>query len=223
MNLEQLIARFRQDARDVQDPPLWSDESVTDWLNDAVAEAAVRGRLLLEADRPQVCTIALVPAQSVYLLHPALYEITYLAYQADGSSKADELSLVSTEWLDRNHPGWRHRRIEQVRWAVQGERSIRLVPPPARSGRLLLEGYRLPLRLMSNPTDVPEIHTFSHDKLVLWALYRAFSQPDADGFDAQRAAAAERDFTAYFGRRPDADLRRQTREDVPHVTESIFL
>ena len=62
----------------------------------------------------------------------------------------------------------------------------------------------------------------SHQHLVYWALHRAFSQPDSDGFDPQRAATAEATFTGYFGARPDADLRRATRHDVPQVNVGYF-
>ncbi|MCG3783326.1 hypothetical protein [Delftia acidovorans] len=223
MTLQELIERFRADAKDCETPYLWSPELVTAWLNEAVAEAAVRGRLLLEVDRPQVCQIQVIEGQASYPLHAALYEITYLAYKVDGTREPQALTLVSTEWLDRQQPGWRHRRLDRMCWAVQGENSIRLVPAPSRDGLLVLEGYRLPLLPMRDPGESPEIHAFSHEKLVLWALHRAFSQPDADGFDPTRAAAAEAEFTRYFGRRPDSDLRRQTREDQPHVTESIIL
>ena len=223
MTLQELINRFRADSKDCVKPYLWGEELVTAWLNEAVAEAAVRGRLLLEVERPQVCHVPVKEGQATYPLHPALYEITYLAYEIDGAREPQELTLVSTEWLDRHQPGWRHKRLDCMRWAVQGERSIRLVPAPPRDGRLVLEGYRLPLRPMCSSGESPEIHAFSHEKLVLWALHRAFSQPDADGFDPTRAAAAEAEFTRYFGRRPDSDLRRQTREDQPHVTESIIL
>ena len=223
MNLKDLIARFRVAADDEVETYRWTDKKITMWLNDAVAEAAVRGRLLLESSLAGICRIAAKEGQSTYQLHPALYEITHLSYACDGASEPQQLDLVSTEWLDRNQPGWRHKRMDRVRWAVQSEGAIRLVPAPPRDGLIMLEGYRLPLSEMRSGADVPEIHAFSHDKLVLWALYRGFSQPDSAAFDPTRAELSEREFTKYFGRRPDSDMRRETREDVPHVTESIIL
>ena len=46
MTLADLIRRFRVLADDKVQPYLWADEDVIDWLNDAQAQAAVRGRLL---------------------------------------------------------------------------------------------------------------------------------------------------------------------------------
>jgi hypothetical protein len=40
--------------------------------------------------------------------------------------------------------------------------------------------------------------------------------PDSELQAEDKAAAALARFTAYFGNRPDADLRRMTREDVEH-------
>ena len=72
-------------------------------------------------------------------------------------------------------------------------------------------------------TAAPEISELHHEHLVNWALHKAFSIPDAEGFDPQRAQDAERDFTEYFGIRPDSDLRRITREDVPHTVEAFWV
>lgn len=80
-----------------------------------------------------------------------------------------------------------------------------------------MEVYRLPIKLLVNDSDKPEIHEAHHAYLVHWALHRAFSKPDSDGFDPQRADTSERAFTDYFGPRPDSDLRRSTRHDEPQV------
>ena len=48
--------------------------------------------------------------------------------------------------------------------------------------------------------------------LNLLEAYQAAKQNDP----TYRAAMAEQAFTEYFGQRPDSDLRRITREDVPH-------
>ena len=81
---------------------------------------------------------------------------------------------------------------------------------------LQLEGYRVPLSAMQNDTDKPEINQIHHVHLIQWALHKAFSVPDSEFFDPNRSALAEQQFTDYFGPRPDSDLRRITREDIPH-------
>lgn len=219
MNLAELIRRYRTDANDKVVPYFATDEEVTAWLNDAVAEAAIRGRLIHESDDPDMCSIAVVADTSVYSLHAAMYELSHLSFKRDAQAERCPVMLVSTEWLDAGMPGWRDC-AGLPKFAVQSDKSLRLVPRPIEAGTLLLEGYRLPLApMVSADTDQPELNEAHHRHLVQWVLHQAFSVPDTEFFDPDRAARAEAMFTQYFGARPDSDMRRETREDVPqHVT-----
>lgn len=215
MNLEALITAFRVDAKDHSVPPLFDEEHVIAWLNEAQNEAAVRGRLLHESAHSAVCEVAVQAGLSTYRLHESLYEIDYLAFRPVGSDCAQPVALKSLGELDRMIPGWRTR-SGRVEFAVQDDLSLRLAMKPEANGTLLIEGYRLPLEPMATESDEPEIHAAHHRHLVNWALHRAFSVPDADAFDPNRAINAERAFTAYFGPSPDSDLRRITRHDQEH-------
>ena len=221
MNLEQLIAQFRIDAEDLVQPYLWLDEWVASWLTEAVSEAAVRGRLIYEAANPSVCQIAVAANAATHDLHKSLFELVHLRFQATGAATSSVLSIKAREELDRIRPGWRDE-TGTPRYAVQDDTRITLVPRPEVAGTLHVEGYRVPLKALENDTDKPEIHEAHHRHLVHWALHRAFTKPDSETIDPQRAAAAEAAFTRYFGPSPDADLRRRTREDVPHVNQGFF-
>lgn len=221
MTLADLIRRFRSQAGDKTAPHLWAEDDVIDWFNDAQAQACMRGRLLLEAANPAICVIDIEAGRHTYPLHAKLYEIADIRFKAAGASRSEPLKLRSSEWLDERYPDWRdvHR---ATAYAIQGETSIRLVSTPVKRGVLTMEGYRLPMRAMKAPIDKPEIHEGSHEQLVHWALHKAFSVPDSDGIDLQRAAIAEDAFTAYFGLLPDSDMRRITREDAPQ-TNKVYL
>jgi len=146
-----------------------------------------------------------------------LYELVQLRVKtAADPSRSQRLNLVSREWLDANVSDWRDQQ-GGILYAIQGDTTIRLVGTPSEAGVLLIEGYRLPLDPLEDEGDEPEIHAAHHEKLIQWALHRAFSVPDAETFDPNRSAAAEAEFTRYFGPMPDANLRRITREDAPHV------
>ena len=232
MTLEELVAAYRLRANDSAEPPFCSDAMVVGWLNEAQRQACIRGRLLHEYTNDDVCEIALTPGQTQYALHTAVYEITYLCL-TPVAGPTRPLDLVSAEWLDRTQPRWRELDYEG-RWAIQSDASIRVVAPVDAGDVLRLECYRLPLADMALmpdppptppdplPVTAPEIHQAHHAHLVDWVLYRAFSVPDAEIFDATRSAQAEADFTRYFGELPDSDLRRVTREDVPHHNLAIL-
>ena len=221
MNLEDLIRRFRVLAQDTEQPFLWSDEAVIDWLNDAHAQACVRGRLIREDENPAVCQIALAPGQHTYPLHASVYELINLRIKGSGTEPSRPMSIKSREWLDANVCDWRDM-DEPSPWLIQDDTTLRVVGAIQAGDVLHLECYRLPLKQLANDMDKPEIHAAHHVHLIQWALHKAFSVPDADGFDAARSAAAEAEFTAYFGPMPDSDMRRTTREDVVHHNVSIF-
>ena len=63
MKLAELIKRFRVLAHDNVQPYFTEDEALTAWLNDAVSEAAIRGRLIHTSNEPLVCEVTLTPNQ----------------------------------------------------------------------------------------------------------------------------------------------------------------
>jgi len=212
MTLDELTKDFRTTAQDTVAPYLFDQSDVARWLIEAEQEACIRGRLLHDSS----FEVDIAAGESVYPLSQALYEIDHLGLLEAGSTERCPLKLVSREWLDDNMSGWRDR-SDIPRFAIQSDTSIRLVPTPRLGGTLKLEGYRLPVRgLTAEKTSKPEISAAHHRHLVNWALHRAFSVPDSETLDLGRADAALAAFTAYFGERPDCDLRRITRQDVEH-------
>lgn len=223
MNLEQLIAQFRIDADDMQSPPLWESEWIAAWLTEAQAEAAIRARLLYEAADPAICEIAVTAGVATYPLHKSLYELAHLRFKPTGSTQSEPVHLKAREELDRIRPGWRDRTSTQPCFAIQDDTRITLVDRPSVAGTLYVEGYRRPLRELVNDNDKPEINEAHHIHLVHWALHRAFTKPDSETIDPQRAAAAEAAFTRYFGPSPDADLRRSTRHDEVQTNKAFWV
>jgi hypothetical protein len=219
MRWDQLEKRFRADVRDTQPEYFFAPTWVKEALLEAEAEACVRGRLLHESDNESVCLIDVAAGVSAYPLHPALYEIDHIAFLEEGAATRKPVRLSSTEELDRTVIDWRDK-TGPVDYAIQSDKSIRLALRPEKSGRLILEGYRLPV---SENKPGPEIHSVHHLRLIDWVLHLAFLLPDSETIDLSRAAGAEARFTAYFGARPDSDLRRITREDVAHGNKAYWV
>lgn len=213
MTRDDLVREFRIATQDRQEPYRWAADWLDGWLREAEAEACVRARLLHESANEDVCEVYVYAGEASYPLHPALYEIDHIGLREAGCDRRRPLRLVSQEWLDDHVRDWRDL-TGRTEYAIQGDTGIRLVPAPERDGVLLLEGYRLPLERTGEWR--PEIHKVHHLQLLQWVLFRAYSVPDADLMDPERAALAERTFTNYFGHRPDSDLRRITREDTDH-------
>lgn len=220
MNLKELIRRFRTLTHDKAEPGFWSDEELKDWFNDAQEQACIRGRLLRDDATSAVVQIALEPSQRTYPLHESVYEIISITLRGRSGPRA--ITLKSREWLDEYNQDWRDEQERPAVWAIQDETSLRIVGRIEEGDVLHLDVYRLPLELLSLSTDEPEIHKASHVHLIDWVLHQAYSVPDTEAFDPQRSALAEQKFTSYFGELPDSDMRRMTREDVPHHNRAIL-
>lgn len=225
MTLADLIKEFRTQANDKVEPFFWSEEEVAGYLNLAQQEAAIRGRLILEVADPDICKISVTAGDELYKLNDLIYELSYLSFKKTGGIKSENLRLVSGEYLDDLcGPSWRDRSGNPV-YAIQADKWIRLVPKPERDGTISIEGYRRPVTMPLDDAETvePEINEAHHPYLVDWALHKAFSIPDTEAFDPERSAKSEQAFTDYFGQRPDSDLRRITREDVPHHVKGFWV
>ena len=62
----------------------------------------------------------------------------------------------------------------------------------------------------------PEISPTHHRHLVKWVLHRAYSRPETDMFDPEKANRALKEFVDYFGERPDASNRNRASASRPH-------
>lgn len=215
MHREALRRRVRLLAQDTTLPYLWQDEDIDDWLNEAQQEAAIRARLLraTPASHPALCEFSLTAGETAIALPEQLYEISYQEWVIGAERRP--LKLVSREWMDTTLPGWRAMPAGEPDYLVQDRQALEVVPPPIAAGAVLIEGYRLP-EPMGGDDEEPDIPLAHHIYLVQWALHVGYSMPDAEMFNAGKSAAAEAEFTRYFGARPDADLRADTRNDETH-------
>lgn len=222
MTLRELILSFRVEANDKVQPYFHEDDILKLWFNEAVQEACIRGRLIREWVNDEVCHINILAGKVQYQLHESLYEIISARIHYDNSS-SHPLKIVSTEMLDRIYGSedWRSR-TGDPEYLIQGDTDIRIVPAPTKNTTLRLEGYRLPLQDMIELDDKPDISKAHHRHLVNWVLYKAFSVPDEEFVDGDKSAIALANFEQYFGLRPDSDLRRMTRHDVPQVVHPFM-
>jgi len=222
MRLEQLIAQFRVDSEDKLEPYLFSDDSIIQWLNEAQEEACIRANLLHESDDESVCEIDVQAGVMTYPVHASIICITRAAFTPVGSTGEVEMHQTDAYELDRTRPGWRQL-VGTPTSLIHNDTHIRLGCRPDADGVIRLEVQRLPLNPMLGDADEPEIAAIHHRHLVHWALYRAFSIPDAEVHDAERTARAESAFARIFGMGVDADTRRTGHANVPHHTQPCWM
>ena len=219
MTLEQLLARTRNLADDIVagGAELWTDEILTEYLNEAEVEACIRAKLIEEIGTVR-CELALVEDQRIYDLDPLVLGV--MAARIRGESCDLDRAAIENVRFARNFGG------RPRAYALMGDASdaagIKLVfdrvAPPDTTDILDLHIHRRPLEPMEDPADEPEIGVVHHDALPYWALHLAFLHRDTDAEDPQRSADMAARFTARFGVRVDANVaRKQRRRRAPVV------
>lgn len=161
MNLKELRDRFRKRADDESQPYFWSDDNVDAKLNDAVAEAAVRARLIFDEGTP-ICQIPIVYGQAVYQCDPSIYEIMdayIVSSEQSDPNNGRQLILTSQTTLDEQNgmnvrrsfgnsairsfyqntlPYWAGGNWRtwkgQPRYLIQDQSRLQLVPQPVSAG-----------------------------------------------------------------------------------------
>jgi len=216
--VEQLIAEFRRVLQDAELPYLWSDDEICLYLTDAVNEACTRASLIEDRTTAAVCAFSTVSNTASYPLHQSVHRIKRVT--VDGYP----LFETSVEYLDQVMRNWETKTGNPNFYMAEGETKIRLVPTPDDVYSVAMTVYRTPLLdLTTDDTDAsPEIHSRFHMQLMPWVYRCALLKQDAETSDKARAAEYEGIFTASFGQRIDANVRRKQRDKRPPVVSMVW-
>lgn len=209
MKMEALEAEFRLTEQDIVEPFLFLSEEIATWATQAEEEAAIRANLIRDSEE-----LTVKAGDTAVALPSLLYDIQYVECQyPDGTTT--EVFAKDRGTLDQERPGWRAETCRPQDY-IHDDKQMVLGGIAEADCTLYVEFYRRPKKALSAASDVPEIAAVHHLNLLDWVRYRAYLKPDIDTQDNKRALAAEASFTAYFGRRKTADLRRAQNAVVPH-------
>ena len=211
MTLLELLTELREDyLDDTVAPYLWGDPTLKRFLNRAQVEAAMRQRLLVDETTAAICEVTLVADQASYPLDSRIVLVEDI--------RLDNIPLTkrTKAQLDRIEPAW-HLRTGTVDTYLQNDLTITLLPTPtaAEDGKkLYLRVWRLPAESMVNNADTPEIPLQHHRDLLWFALGEAFSLPDEDTQNTQRADTYYNRFDRVFGSPMPADVLAHRRREA---------
>lgn len=207
MEAGDLLALFRRRVDDTAAQPLYEDAQVYDFLNDAVRQAALRKRLLLDNSTAEVCVYAvdgLTEGYATVTLHSRVLAVR----SARWSGSTTPLHLTTLKVMDKDRPDWTSATASIPTHLVVDRESgkIDLWPAPEEDGTLTLAVWRLPLDVeeCEDESDEPAVDEVFHVDLIDWMEHLAYLQKDSEQNDLQRSAAAESRFTNKFGRLPSA-------------------
>ncbi len=209
MILRSLIDLFRIRSQDKVRPYLWPDDELAPWFSEAEKEAAIRSRLIHDSEEFTVKT-----GETTVDLPGSLFDIQYAELRY-GDGTAREITGTDRQTLNSSRPGWRTK-VEPPVDYIHDDKALVFGAVADADCTLYLEFYRIPREALEGDDDAPEISENHHMNLVDWVLFRAYSKPDPDTQNPGKAEDAEGRFIAYFGARPDADLRRRQNANRPH-------
>ena len=208
MNLGEMTAEWREDNRDTGTPPLFSDELPARLFSEAEEEGSIRKCLIRET-----VTIPIVAGDMELELADGIFEVrTARIVEGDTSYW---LSPSDRYEQDRLFIGWRTETARPNAF-IHDDKSLTLNRLVATDADLVLEVFRTPTAAMVDADDEPEISSVHHRKLYGWVTFKAYSIPDNERQDAPRAAGGLAEFERYFGKRPDANHRRNNNANRPH-------
>lgn len=220
--LGQLIEDCREELDDEVAPYLWDDTYLTKRLNEAVEEAAVRARLLVESSRADICQVALVAGQAQYTLHPSVVVIRRAVLASD---RSDPLCRTTTAALDGHRCRWRAEAgTPEFLVRDQQSRTFFVSPVPTQDDVLHLTVWRRPTddELMEDSSDEPCIDEAHHDKLMHWACFRALSKRDSEQNSSKDAERHQFEFETAFGPRPTAAQLQVLATDPVTGTRAVW-
>lgn len=224
MELRELLDTCREETDDELEPYLCSDKRFVKYLNEAMREAAVRARLLVESTLPAVCAITMVPGQASYVLDASVLIIRRAVLRTE---PGDPLCRTTTAVLDCTSHDWRTRPGTPRFLAVDQQgagRKLTLSPVPDKVDTLDLTVVRLPVDAElfeeDDETAEPPFEQRHHEKLVHWAVFRAMSARDVEQGSTNNADRHLQLFEQHFGPMPTAAALQQLSTDRVSGTQA---
>ncbi len=212
MNLGTLIENWWQDELDTVTPPMNSFENLARWFSEAEEEAAIRKNLLRVTEEFDI-----VPGDTEFEVPSGIFEIrTARIVEAGQTYWLDPSDRYEQDRLFKN---WRDTTSRPSAF-IHDDNSLTLNRIVETAATLKLEAYRVPSAVMTTDSSEPEISSVHHRRLAAWVNYRAYSVPDADFMNMDKAAKGLADFEDYFGPRPNANYRRDNNANRPHSVKA---
>lgn len=188
MTLSDLIDYTRKHVlRDNAVPPLWPDDLIVAYLNEAQQKVASRTHELVLADRE----VSLSADEALYPLDPDVVQV----YNARLSDYFERLVPLTENWTPVLQITSRPTHYNTDRET----QTITFYPTPDTAYTAILRIARLPVALtLDNIEAEPEIKAQYHLHLADWAAYRCFGNDDADGRNDGAAANAEKRWNLFI-------------------------
>lgn len=186
---------------------LWTDATLTRYINEAQRRFARKGLVIRDSKTTDCCEVTLVAGQTEYTLHPSVIAVVSAKVAGDtadmrrvGHSVLDTVQPPDTLFFDVNqlaalapskpYAFTTDETVVSDENDSKGVVSLRVFPAPSAAYdgiKVYLRVVRLPLDILRNARDVPEIPEDHHLEMLDWAAYLALRIVDVDAGNPARA------------------------------------
>lgn len=196
MNLSELRDLFRYTTGDTAKPPLWKDEEIDEYANDAVDEACRRANLIVDSTS-DLAQVSLSAGDSYFDIDESIIYIRRAILASVGRTLCPKVSRS----MDEEVPNWEAATasVPMVFVPDWNTGKVALWPPSSSADTIRMTVIRTPKDEMVNDEDEPEIAKRFHRALLDWMLHLGYLKQDADTFDPKKAAQHEERFAGEFG------------------------
>lgn len=206
MNVEELYDRFRADVQDEEQPFLWSDTLVFQYM-DSAYKTFVRLTGGIADFTSDLCFVDIVSGEATAAVDKRILRFKHAYRVSDGSkievvnqtdlafARDNDYGMIRPIYLDTT-PG-------PVRYMVVGAQRgvVRWIQVPEANDQAQLYVDRLPLTKITEDVDP----SFEFDEVgeehvpffSLWMQHLAYQKPDPDAYDPKRSESSKTEFEAY--------------------------
>lgn len=222
------ILNDRSDRTGGSSDYLWTDATLTRYINEAQRRFARKGLVIRDSKTADCCEVTLVADQTEYTLHPSVLAVVSAKLDGEandlargGHSAFGTYHQPDTYYFDPGQlsslpPGkplafGTDETISADDNGSLGAVTLRVYPTPtaAYAGqKLKLRVVRLPLEVLKSSNQVPEIPEDHHLEMLDWAAYLALRIVDHDAGDPARANEFRASFEDHV-RRARTDAMRK--------------
>lgn len=189
MTLRELITLSRNRLDDARPPYLWSDDELTQIINERQNELCEKCGILRDATTTAICQISVLNGTSSYTLDNRIIKIL----SAKLGTTYTLMEPITRDWLDVEYPGWDDDTGTPTKFILDYIGKIRLYPIPTANATLYLSVTRYPLTQLSTSLDTasPEIPWQYHTKLLEGIMSSAYTKDDSETLDFKRSQMHE--------------------------------
>lgn len=205
MTPSELLDIFRREVDDLENPPLWTDEEIDTYMNQAQRAFARATDCFLDSTTA-VARVAVVANQALSALSPLVIR----PRRAELASTSQPVILATTAEMDLGAITGRDYGLRvPYRWRTAtgtpqfaitdfAPRKLLLTPKPTEADTINLVVYRLPLLPVTSSSSAFEVIDEDHQYgLRLYMQKLAYLKQDTETYNPKRSAAAATEWAAF--------------------------